>query len=960
MATNHLKSYLTLAALVIVTSLSFFVIIAGRDSYQQTFLVADQDAKNINLLISKQVEDTFKKVDLILQEVDTQITYADSTDLGSHSKVSDLMRTHLNDASYIRAFFVIGADGYIIHDTDHTTPHVSLADRQYFLVHKPTSTRKMYIGQPLVSRSVGTWFVSLSQELTTADGSFAGVLVAVLDLNSIENYFAQLKQGDNGIVSLKNADGMLFASWPKFEEKIREIIPKGEIIESKTVAESEILYALSPFDQRQKIINSHKLKNYPFIVSVETDQEEIHSLWVERSRPAGILFVLLIVAIISFACFFWKYLANLKTYENNLRQSEMRLTQAEQIAQIGNWSYNIANESIVWSPLLWAIFGRTPLEQPPNYAQFSAWIHPDYREHHDRFMKKMLAVHPGEKITDIFYSLVRPDGEERCIEMACEGEFDATGKLQYLFGTVQDITERKKAEKGLRESEERFKKMFHSNSAVMLLLDPESGSIIDANLAAESFYGYSYDELISSNINQINTLNPELITQEMQKSLEEKRNYFIFPHRISNGDIRTVEVHSTPIPLLNKTILFSIIHDISDRVKAENERLEFETQLRQKHKMEAVGYMAGGIAHNFNNNLSMILGNVELSQMKQPRGSEVIHFLENAKIAIHNSRDLILKIITYSRKGMQSTIVTQLTPIIKETISLLQSTLPTTVRLQQNINPACSSVLVNADPLQVQEILVNLCNNAVKAMDEKGDLTISLEPVELSQTEIPAQYDGIPGRYSKLSVQDTGCGMPNEMLDKIFDPFYTTKEDYEGAGMGLATVQGIVAQYGGIIKVNSIPNQGTVFNLYFPIVDNAATEPKPINTDTPKGTKKILFVDDDEQLANIGKQLLTEMGYQVAIMTESPEALKLFTGNPDHFDMVITDQTMPDLTGEELIQELKKIRPDLRTILCTGYSSKINEEEAQQQGIDAFCVKPLDVPELLQTVRRVLDEGEIT
>lgn len=173
--------------------------------------------------------------------------------------------------------------------------------------------------------------------------------------------------------------------------------------------------------------------------------------------------------------------------------------------------------------------------------------------------------------------------------------------------------------------------------------------------------------------------------------------------------------------------------------------------------------------------------------------------------------------------------------------------------------------------------------------------------------------------------------------------------------MGLATVQGIVAQHGGIIIVNSIPNQATVFDLYFPITEEAATEPKTINTDLPKGTEKILFIDDDEMLAKLGEKLLSEMGYQVSLMTESTEALKMFTANPDHFDLVITDQTMPQLSGKELIQKLKKIRPDLRTVLCTGFSSQIDEDQAQQLGIGAFCMKPLDLPEFLQTVRRVLD-----
>ena len=518
----------------------------------------------------------------------------------------------------------------------------------------------------------------------------------------------------------------------------------------------------------------------------------------------------------------------------------------------------------------------------------------------------------------------------------------------------------KESDVRLSESEDRYRSLYNNAPLPYQSLD-EEGCIIDINPAWLQTLGYQREEVIGQWYG-------DFLHPDWKSHYEE--NFLVFKQRGYVNDVQFKIKHKddydldisfdgcigyTPEGEFKQT--YCVFQDITEQKRAEEQRNELEDQLRQKHKMEAVGYMAGGMAHNFNNNLGIILGNVELSQLKI-HDPMVQGLLKNAKIAILRSRDLVGQIITYSRKGIQNKAPMKLLTIVDETITLLGSTLPSTINLQMSVSPACESAFIHADASQMQEILINLCNNAIQAMNEKGDLTISLESVELTQTEISAQYDGTPGSYAKLSVQDTGCGMPAEMLDKIFDPFYTTKEDYEGAGMGLATVQGIVAQHGGVIKVNSIPNQGTVFNLYFPLVDEISTEAIPINGDMPKGTEKILFVDDDEQLATLGEKLLSEMGYQVVIMTESSEALKLFTANPDHFDMVITDQTMPFLTGKELIQELKKIRPDLHTILCTGYSSQIDEDQAKQQGIDAFCMKPLDLPELLQTVRRVLDGEE--
>lgn len=455
------------------------------------------------------------------------------------------------------------------------------------------------------------------------------------------------------------------------------------------------------------------------------------------------------------------------------------------------------------------------------------------------------------------------------------------------------------------------------------------------------------------------------VNQAYTESLENKQPYTItYRLLLADGTLKYVnercETHYDADG--NPVRSIGTVQDITERVLAEQEHQKLEDQLRQKHKMEAVGYMAGGMAHNFNNNLSIILGNVELSQMKQAPGSEAIPLLENAKIAVHRSRDLVQKIITYSRKGIRNTAPIHLTVIIDETIDLLNSTLPTTVTLQKNFAPNCVDKLINADASQIQEVLINLCNNAIHAMDEKGVLTISLKEVELEQKDISVQYDCPAGCYAKLSVQDSGCGMSAEILDKIFDPFFSTKEEYEGAGIGLSTVQGIVAQHGGMITVKSAPDQGTTFDLFFPLIELSENiEAEEVNVEhssLPRGTELILFVDDDEMLASLGENLLNTLGYQISMMTDSNEALKMFTANADRFDLVITDQTMPGLTGKELIAEIKKVRPDIPTILCTGYSSKIDEEESARLGISAFMMKPLDLPVLSQTVRQVLDENK--
>ncbi len=297
----------------------------------------------------------------------------------------------------------------------------------------------------------------------------------------------------------------------------------------------------------------------------------------------------------------------------------------------------------------------------------------------------------------------------------------------------------------------------------------------------------------------------------------------------------------------------------------------------------------------------------------------------------------------------------QLAMIVEQTIMLMKSTIPSSVNLIYR--PPEQPVVIMADSARIQEALVNLCNNAVHAMNEKGDLTISLDCLDMSQQQIPLQAASPPGHYARLSVIDTGCGMSNDILDKIFDPFFTTKSIDQGTGMGLATVQGIIDQHTGFTKVNSNLSTGTTFELYFPLLteqhDQLATPPEK---HMPGGTEHILFVDDDAMLTELSEVMLSDMGYRVSTSTDSRRALQLFCSAPTTFDLLITDQTMPGLTGFELIQEALKIRPNLPTILCTGYSSKISEQDAKLMGVSAYCMKPLEMMDFLQTVRTVLDQ----
>jgi signal transduction histidine kinase/ActR/RegA family two-component response regulator len=399
-----------------------------------------------------------------------------------------------------------------------------------------------------------------------------------------------------------------------------------------------------------------------------------------------------------------------------------------------------------------------------------------------------------------------------------------------------------------------------------------------------------------------------------------------------------------------------VITDLTAMKNEELERKNLLQQVFQSRKMKALGTLAGGVAHNFNNNLAIILGNIELAKLNLKRDSAAIPFIDAADTAVHRARDLVQRILTYSHANTPKQVPLPLSSVIDETLTLLRSTVPATIQFIKNFTPTAIDTNILADPSQIQEVLINLCNNAVQAMEGKGELTISLKAVDLPQSEIPDPFEGQPGRYAKLSIQDTGSGMTKETLEQVFDPFFTTRGVNQGTGLGLATVHGIVTQHNGLIKVESTPGEGSTFELYFPIVEAPSQQvTPPAAKELPTGHERILFLDDEEMLADVGQSMLKRLGYQATSFTSSKKVLELFQATPQMFDLVISDQTMPEMSGRELLIELLKIRPGLPTILFSGYSRQINEKEVKALGIKAFCLKPLNLSELAQVVRAVLD-----
>ena len=522
---------------------------------------------------------------------------------------------------------------------------------------------------------------------------------------------------------------------------------------------------------------------------------------------------------------------------------------------------------------------------------------------------------------------------------------------QKVESLEDEARKRRKAEEELRMA-----KFSVDHTAVGIFWIKEDASLIYVNDHACKALGYPYAELIAKRITDIDPDFPPERWPAHWEALKQQGTFtFVTKHQKKDGTIIPVEVTVNYLEYDGIGYNFAYATDISKRLQAEEEKWQLEAQLRQAHKMEAIGTLAGGIAHDFNNLLAAILGYANLAKTAIPDDNPAKNKIEELLKAANRAKDLVKQILSFSHKRGQEKLPVDVCHIVSDSLTLLRASIPTSVRINENIDANCG--LVMADPTQTHQILMNLCTNAFQAMEEDGGvLTVSARAVELTADDLKNRPNLRQGGYIQLTVQDTGAGIDPENLDKIFDPYFTTKGVGKGSGMGLAVVAGIVRSHDGIIEVDSKLGRGTIFNVYLPQTNGQGLQPPEEIADFPTGNERILLVDDEVSVADVTRQRVEQLGYRVTAKTSSEEALELFRIQAENFDLVITDQTMPELTGDKFSRELLKIRPDMPIIICTGYSSKMNAARAKSIGIRAFIMKPVDMFELAVTIRNVLDD----
>jgi len=613
-----------------------------------------------------------------------------------------------------------------------------------------------------------------------------------------------------------------------------------------------------------------------------------------------------------------------------------------------------------------------------NFYEFNATLirNSDYSEAQLKRMNiRDLVPEPYKERVETYLQLVRAEGSASGImrtvgptgkisfyEYNCALVYDEGSEPVGVRGISRDITKQINARRAMKESEKKYRGIIETIEDGYYEVDLK-GNYQFVNSALLRMLGYSFEEMIGKNYK-------EVIPQGFHSTIFETFNYVYQtgrPVKSFNWEVIGKDGHivheeasvSLQFDDQGRPVGFKgIVRDISERLQAEKRQKELETQLHQAQKMESIGTLAGGIAHDFNNILFPIIGYTELAIQDLPAESAASDYLGKVLASANRAKALVQQILTFSRQQAEANMQAEyLQPILKETLKLLKNTIPANIEITESIAEQTGKVMIN--PAQIHQVFMNLCTNAYQAMQEEpsGKLAVHLDQISLDMAMSPRYHHLTPGTYLRMIVSDTGCGIEPDLQDKIFDPYFTTKPQDRGTGLGLSVSYGIIKNAGGTIQMESRPDKGSRFIVYLPVSEQVrdTTEAQGLSRPLPCGSENILLVDDEKHIVELEKQVLENLGYHITARTSSVEALEAFRAAPMRFDILVTDQTMPNMSGMDLVKAARQIRSNLPAILCTGYSERMIHDKLQAAGIQAVLLKPIANSDLAHTLRNVLD-----
>ncbi|MCP3871572.1 MAG: PAS domain S-box protein [Desulfobacteraceae bacterium] len=715
-----------------------------------------------------------------------------------------------------------------------------------------------------------------------------------------------------------------FANWKPIRSEVIELVENGDRKKAAIITVGKGAKHVALLEK-----NMQGLTNYAR--NKATDFIELKDKRQKEAMTFLILFLTLSIGTSLFISFF--ILKQNKKSEKKLRKSIIDLDESIKAGHVGLWDWNLITNKVNYSAEWKRQIGCDEHEIGNDFSEWENRVHPDDLKPTIKIVEK--CIKDVNQDYHVEFRFRHKNGSYRWIFSQGSLFQDENGHPIRLVGSHLDITDQKLEEK-------RYRTTIESSIDGYWMVDSKA-NFLDVNDAYSRMIGYSRDELLKMSIMDVEANKSlEEIKERTKNIIRDGSARFESKHQHKNGHIIDVEIS---ISYFQETdgLFFVFLRDIT-------KRNQMEKRLRQSQKMESIGTLAGGIAHDFNNMLYPIIGFTEMTIMDLGKDHPALENLEDVLDGAKRARDLVKRILLFARQEEQDIKPILLKPVIKETMKLLRSSIPANIKIQTELYDGEDYIL--CDATEIYEIVMNLCTNAYHAMENRGDLL----KVSLNIKEPDKNLNLTSGKYICMSISDNGTGIPEEILNKIFDPYYTTKEIGKGSGLGLSLVHGIVANYKGDIHIET-SHEGTVFNVFLPVTTQSSeTEHDQEDQQSITGTETILFVDDEKSILKLGVKSLETLGYTVTEMQDSSQALQLFKSDPERYDLVITDMAMPGMVGTELIKRILEIRSNTPVILCSGYSDKIDKKKAKELNIKAFIGKPVLINELRKKVRQILDQ----
>ncbi|MDB6160139.1 MAG: sensor hybrid histidine kinase [Gammaproteobacteria bacterium] len=636
--------------------------------------------------------------------------------------------------------------------------------------------------------------------------------------------------------------------------------------------------------------------------------------------------------------------------EAALRSSEARLAEAQRLSLTGSFSWCSSTGELLWSEETFRIYEYDATTKP-TWELVLQRVHPQ-----EAALAKQTLERASQQVQDFDFErrLLMPDGRVKHIHILAHALRDSSGDLEYR-GAVMDVTASKQTEEALRRSEEQWRDVFENNPTMYFMVGA-AGRIMAVNPFGAEQLGYRVDELAGEPVLMLfHEPDREVVRRNVAICFEELGRARSWEARkiCKDGTVLWVRETAKAVPRVDGPIVLIACEDVTERKQFEAEKERLEAQLRQSQKMEAMGALAGGIAHDFNNILAAILGYGELAEKVAPEGSPVRRYVDNMMHAGGRGKSLVERILAFSRSGLVDRGPINVQAVIEEALELIAASLAPGIVLEKRLE--VGNVAVIGDATQLHQVAMNLCTNAVQAMEHGGVLEVALECDDVAQRCRLSHGDLAPGVYVRLCVSDTGGGIPPYVLDRMFDPFFTTKHAGEGTGLGLSLVHGIVMDLGGSIDVRTTVGRGTTFTIWLPVGGEAAVPSAEIATEIPRGNgESVMVVDDEKSLVALAEEVLAEIGYEPVGFSSSRVALEAFRATPQRFDIVLTEEMMPDLMGTDLAREIRLLRPDIPIVLTSGYSGAPLHERASAAAIQEVLRKPLRSKDIAECFGRVL------